>query len=253
MKEREMALNNLIYKIRIGSTMYGTIVETSDEDLSGIFIPDQDYVLGIKKVEQVELSEKISKTIRNQKGDTDYVVYSLTKIIPLLIANNPNIIEFLFAPESCVLLRTQFSDELINNRHLFLSKKAYHTFKGYAYAQRQKLIVKREHMTGRIELSNKYGYDVKFASHLIRLLLECLQLLTEKSLTFPLSQNNLIRDIKIGKYELSWILEKAEYLEKLIDEAYIKSDLQYSANIEEINKLQIKLLKYYWDEKGEIK
>ena len=248
MKEQEMALQNIIYKIRIGSTLYGTYVEnSSDEDFSGVFIPEKEYVLGTKKVEQVSLSQKTSKTIRNQVGDVDYVLYALPKFINLLTGNNPNIIEFLYVPKPCIIYSNAYADELIENRNLFLSKKAYHTFKGYSYAQRQKLVVKKENMTGRTELALKFGYDVKFASHLIRLLLEGLQILTEKTLTFPLPENNLVRDIKLGKYELKWVLDKAEYLEKLVDEAYIKSDLQYTANFEEINKLQIKMLEDYWN------
>jgi len=246
MIEQKMASDNLIYKIRIGSNMYGTITETSDEDLGGIFIPDKDYVLGTKHCEQVELSEKISKTIRNQKGDTDYVVYSLTKFIQLAIGNNPNIIEFFYSPIHCIIYKDQFAEELIVNRDLFLSKKAYHTFKGYSYAQRKKLEVKRGNQTGRTVLVDKFGYDTKFAGHLIRLLYECLQLLAEKNLIFPLPENNLIRDIKLGRYSLDWILEEAKRLENLVDLAYVKSDLQYTADYEKINKLQIYLLEKFW-------
>ena len=246
MIEQKMALDNLIYKIRIGSNMYGTMSETSDEDLGGVFIPNKEYIIGTKKIEQVILSEKISKTVRNQKGDTDFTVYALPKFIQLLAGNNPNIIEFLYAPTHCILKNSTYMETILLRRDLFLSKKAYHTFKGYAYAQRQKLEVKRDNMTGRKELSLKYGYDVKFASHLIRLLLECLQLLTEKTLTFPLPENNLVRDIKLGRYDLTWVLNKAEELEKLVDLAYVKSDLQYTPNFEEINNLQMTVLEYFW-------
>ena len=76
MTEPEMAIKNLIYKIRTGSVMYGTNTETSDEDLGGIFIPEKDYIIGIKRCDQVILSHKISKTKRNTKGDIDYTVYS---------------------------------------------------------------------------------------------------------------------------------------------------------------------------------
>ena len=160
MKEQEMALENIIYKIRIGSNLYGTYIkDSSDEDFSGVFVPEKDYVLGIKMVEQVSLSQKSSKTIRNQVGDVDYVLYALPKLIQLLIGNNPNIIEFLYVPKSCVVYSSEWSNRLIENRHLFLSKKAYHTFTGYAYSQRRKLEVKRENMTGRKELVDKFGFD----------------------------------------------------------------------------------------------
>lgn len=246
MIEQEMAIQNIIYKIRVGSTLYGTTTPSSDEDLAAIFIPDKDYVLGIQRCDQVILSEKRSKTIRNKPGDIDYTNYSLIKFIALAISNNPNIIEFLYAPENCQLFITDYSKDLLQNRHLFLSKKAYHTFKGYAYAQRLKLQVKKENMTGRTELTEKFGYDTKFASHLIRLLLECHQILVEQTIEFPLAQNNLVKDIKLGKYSLEEILYKADELERLIDLAYTKSDLQNRADIISINKLQIQLLEGYW-------
>lgn len=245
MQEQKMALDNMIYKIRTGSILYGTHTEMSDDDFSGIFIPNKEYLLGIKRIEQVELSTHTSQQIRNTKGDVDYVIYALPKFIQLSVGNNPNIIEQFYIPDNCVLYTSNLAIELIKNRDLFLSKKVYHTFKGYAYSQRQKLDTKRENMSGRKELIEKYGYDVKFASHLVRILFECLELLVEKNLHFPLSQNNLIRDIKLGKYELSWVLNKATELEQLIDQAYITSDLQYSPNIEKINELQMYLLETF--------
>lgn len=248
MNEQDIALNNMIFKLRTGSVMYGTQTPNSDEDFSGIFIPNEEYILGQKHIEQVSLSQKRSKTIRNKPGDIDYVLYALPKFIELAAANNPNILEFFYAPKHCILFMNTYAQELINARELFLSKKAYHTFKGYAYAQRQKLIIKKENMTGRTELAEKFGYDTKFASHLVRLLMEALQILTEHMIQFPLPQNNLIRDIKIGKYTLEWVLKKSEEIESLVDLAYVKSDLQYTPNFEEINKLQITLLKSYWKE-----
>lgn len=246
MIEQKMALDNLIYKVRTGSNLYGTTIDTSDEDYIGIFVPTKDYVMGIKTCEQVEISEKKSKTIRNQKGDTDYTIYSLLKFIRLAISNNPNIIELFFVPKNCELIKTDLMKKLIAHRHLFISKKSYHTFKGYAYAQRRKLEVKKTNMTGRTQLVEQYGYDTKFASHLIRLLLECHELLVEETIHLPLSQNNLIRDIKLGKYSLEWILNKATELEKYIDFSYTHSNLQYSANLKHINALQIYLLEKYW-------
>lgn len=246
MKEQQIAKDNLIYKIRIGSVMYGTDTPSSDADFGGVFIPTKDYILGTKNLEQVILSEKNSKALRNTQEDIDYTAYALPKFIRLLIGNNPNIIEFLYAQESTILVKTKYMQKILDNRNLFLSKKAYHTFKGYAYAQRRKLEVKRDNMTGRTELALKFGYDTKFASHLIRLLFEGLQILTEKTLTFPLPQNNMIRDVKLGKYDLTWVLNKAHYLEELIDEAYIHSDLQYTPDFEAINELQISLIEDFW-------
>ena len=246
MIEKQIAQDNLIYKIRTGSHLYGTSTEESDEDFIGIFIPPKDYVMGVKRCEQVILSTKTSQSARNSKGDIDYTVYCLIKFIHLAIGSNPNIIELFFVEHPCLLYCNEFGRRLKEAYPLFISKKAYHTFKGYAYSQRKKLEIKKEHMTGRKELATKFGFDVKFGSHLLRLLLECLQLLTEGRLTFPLSQNNLVKDVKLGKYDLEWVLNKAEELEKLVDLAYVNSKLQHTANIEKINELQISLLEDYW-------
>ena len=249
MKEREMALNNMIYKIRSGSQLYGTVTDNSDTDFMGIFIPDKDYVMGINKCDQVNLSEKVSTTIKNQKEDVDYILYSLPKFIHLAIGNNPNILELFFVNPNCVLFENEFAKRLKNCYSLFVSKKSYHTFKGYSYTQRKKLTIKRANMTGRTELVAKHGYDTKFASHLIRLLLEGQQILNEGKITLPLPQNNLVRDIKLGQYSLEWVLNKAEEFEHLVDLAYSNSKLQHSADLKNINKLQIKLLEDYWSKR----
>lgn len=249
MNEIILAQNNLIYKVISGSNAYGTNTKDSDKDYMGIFIPTEDYVLGLYKCDQVELGTKNhSLNQKNTKEDIDFTVYNLVKFIHLAIGNNPNIIELFFMPKNCIIYKHPIMDELLSNYKLFISKKAFHTFTGYAYSQRKKLEVKKENMTGRVELVEQYGYDTKFASHLIRLLLEGWQILVEGKITLPLTQNNLILDIKKGKYDLQWILNKADSLEDQINTAYSNSKLQHSADIEKINDLQKYLLKKWWKE-----
>jgi predicted nucleotidyltransferase len=247
MNSKEMALNNLVYKIRTGSKLYGTNVEKSDDDFLGIFIPNKEYVMGLYKCDQVLLNTK-----SNSGEAVDYTIYSLPKFFKLAIDNNPNIIEMFFAPQSQHFLKEELSpwNEIIEKAYpLFISKKAYHTFKGYAYSQKIKMQNKDEaRIIGkRKELYTKYGYDTKFASHLIRLLLEGLELLVEGKITFPLSQNTLIRDIRYGKYTIEEVIKKADGIEKLVDEAYVKSSLQHSADIKKINKLQIDILEDFYN------
>jgi hypothetical protein len=98
----------------------------------------------------------------------------------------------------------------------------------------------------RKEYLEKFGYDVKFASHLIRLLTEGLELLIEGRLAFPITHNRLVRDIKEGKLDLNQVLAKAEQLESLVEEAYVKSSLQHSPDLEAINNLQIQMLEDFW-------
>lgn len=114
----------LIFKCLAGSHAYGTAIETSDEDYRGIYRnPQGEYLM---------LAEP-SQQIANEKQDIVY--YSLKRFIELASACNPNIIELLYMPEDCIKLKTPTMQMLLENRDLFLSKKAFHSFSGYAYSQ----------------------------------------------------------------------------------------------------------------------
>lgn len=246
MLERDVALNNLILKIVHGSYLYGSSTPESDKDYVGIFIPPKDYVLGIKTCDRVELSTNPSSSGKaNTKDDVDTVFYSLPKFVELAINNNPNIIEILYAPLDMTLVETDIAKELRQNRHLFLSKKVKHTLCGYAYSQRQKLLNK-QYEGSRLHLVAKYGFDVKFAYHLIRLLSEGLETMKTGTLTLPCPNRQLLLDIKQGKVPLSDVLKIADEIELQVEEAFNKSPLQRSPDLEAINKLQIRLLENYW-------
>ena len=82
-----------------------------------------------------------------------------------------------------------------------------------------------ESLSHRKSLVLKYGYDTKFASHLIRLVLEGIELLYTKNLIFPLEYADYIKDIKNGKYEMGQILEEFDILEKRLNKAQSESEL----------------------------
>ena len=110
-----------------GSHAYGTNVEDSDIDIRGIATNSAPDILTRKGFEQVE----------DKKTDT--VVYSLEKIISLLSNCNPNVIEMLgLKPEHYIYL-TDIGRDLIKNADMFLSKRAIHSFGGYATAQLRRL------------------------------------------------------------------------------------------------------------------
>lgn len=248
MQEREMAKKNLIFKAITGSKLYGTDTPKSDADYVGVFIPDKEYILGLKTCEQVEFKTNPSDSgRRNTKDDTDMTIYSLPKFIKLCSQNNPNILELLFVDKNHILYTTPYWEEVLANTHLFVSKKVQHTFLGYAHSQKQKVLTKNPEGSRR-EFIEKYGYDVKFASHLIRLLVEGLELLDNGQLRFPITMNRYIRDVKEGKVPLDKVLAKADELESLIMKSSALSKLPYSPNYEELSKLQMNLIERYWKE-----
>ncbi len=94
----------------------------------------------------------------------------------------------------------------------------------------------------RQELILKYGMDTKFSSHLIRILLECKELLLTKNIEFPLKERQLIIDIKTGKYKCEEIIKMADELEVEINSLKIK---EYKQDYNELNALLIDIIKNF--------
>jgi len=226
--------------------LYGTETDDSDKDYLGVFIPDKDYVLGTKRVEQVEIrTNPTDSGHRNTKTDVDTVLYSLPKFIHLLTNNNPNILEVLFAPQKNIIYCDRFGQMLLDNANLFVSKKLKYTFLGYAISQKKKLLFKNFE-GGRKEVVEKNGYETKFASHIIRLLSEGIELLLSSRVNFPLEIADQIRSIKQGKQDLNYVLTYADRLEQLVEQVFSKSTIPNTPDIEAINKLQISMLELFW-------
>ena len=110
-----------------GSWAYGTNIETSDVDIRGCALNKKSEILTNVKFEQV--TDK----------DTDTTIYSFNKLMHLLSNCNPNVIEILGLKPEHYLYLSEEGKELLNNSSLFLSKRAFHTFGGYAYSQLRRL------------------------------------------------------------------------------------------------------------------
>ena len=56
--------------------------------------------------------------------------------------------------------------------------------------------------SNRKELIKEYGYDTKFAYHLVRILLELYEMITTNNLVFPLREKDMLMKIKLGKVDI---------------------------------------------------
>jgi predicted nucleotidyltransferase len=98
-------------------------------------------------------------------------------------------------------------------------------------------------ITNRYELVLKHGYDTKFGSHLIRLLLEGEELLLTSTLSFPLQYADTLLAIKRGEYEIGKLLELATQIEDRMRDAKENSLLPSTPQFDKINALVKKMTK----------
>ncbi len=94
-------------------------------------------------------------------------------------------------------------------------------------------------------LLNRYGFDTKFASHLIRLMLEGVELLETGKLEFPLKERQLIKNIREGKWTIEQVLKFSEELEQKIETLSVSSLLPSKPRIKEIEQYTIGVLYDY--------
>ena len=237
--------SNVHYETMMGSVAYGASTDKSDLDVYAWYIPPKEqifphlgghiYGLG-PKPQYVDQFQSHHIAGHPKYPEIDYTCYSITNYFHLCAGCNPNMLDSLFAPQHCVMHCTVLAKHVRDNKEVFLCKKAYHTFTGYAYAQRNSLLSKNP-VGKRKETIEKYGYDVKLMSHAVRLILECQDIL-EKS-TIEIGQHGeLLKFIKTGGWSLDAFNAFFEEKEKLLKQ--IDNLEKLSQFFEYLNKTQPK-------------
>lgn len=237
--------SNVILAGYVGSIAHGTYILNSDpnsiddKDVMGIYVNPIDYYLGLGRGQETK-EYKIK--------EWDVVLYEVRKFISLLLKSNPNVLSLLWLPEKYYILGGELSFALIQNRYIFTSKKAYHSFTGYAYSQLKRMEHYRfEGYMGqkRKELVEKFGYDCKNASHLLRLLRTGIEFLTEGKLYVEREDAPQLVSIKKGEWKLEDIKSEAERLFEKTHDAYINSKLPDNPDHEMANKLLKNMIARY--------
>lgn len=303
----------------VGSHSYGTATSESDMDYMSVVIPETKYYLGLSNWgNSGTMKDVYEDSITGQLVEHQY--YELKKFISMCSAMNPNAIPLLWLNHDLYTIMTPEGESLMKNRELFNSKKAYHTFSGFAHNQLQKmggifndaeesnqflkngyqrvmdflfssieyqrflraklhteftsgevydegylaaLIAINTHckeeskrikdgpITGRMgakrkELREKYGYDCKFAYHVIRQMKMCIEFLSNPQDGLKVMRkgidSELLYSIRQGEFTQESIKKMADELFLEAKEIFKTTTLPDNPCMEEIEALTISLL-----------
>lgn len=248
---------NVHYLTIMGSVAYGVSSDTSDMDVYGFCTPKKEMAFphlgGViqgfgnqgEKFDQWQQHHVKDKDALAGKGrDYDFTVFNIIKFFDLLMDNNPNVIDSIYTAQECVLHITEVGTMVRETRDMFLSQKMYPKFKGYAYSQLHKMTSK-EPIGKRVAIREQFGFDVKFAYHLVRLLGECEQIL--KTGTLDLRQNNEhLKAIRRGEVPEEDVRKWASDKEKQLEILFTETKLPVQPSESKIKELLLRCLEHHY-------
>lgn len=244
-------VHGVCYETMMGSIAYGVNTDVSDTDVYGFAVPPPDVLFPHLQGEIPGFGKQIAPFEQFQSHHNifedrsyDLAIFNITKYFNLCMEANPNMIDSLFTPLNCVLHATKIGVLVRENRKLFLSKACWPKFKGYAYSQLHKMKEKTPKAgSKRDENVQKYGYDVKYAYHLFRLLNEVEQILQTGDLDITQDRERL-KAIRRGEYTEESIYNIFSESERRLERIYTDSKLRDVPDEAQIKQLLLTCLEH---------
>jgi len=235
----------------MGSQAYGVTTKGSDWDMVGFCVPPKDIVFphlggviqGFGRQQQKFVCYE-KHHVRAEGRTYDLNCYNIVHYLHLCMDNNPNMLDSLFVPRECIVHSSKISEMVREKRRTFLHKGAWHRYKGYAYSQLHKM-KNKEPEGKRAATVAKFGYDVKFAYHLVRLLYEVEQILVEGDIDLRRHREHLkaIRRGDVTEEDIRcWAANREVYLEKL----YAESKIPWGPDQDAIKQLLLDCLEEHY-------
>jgi len=257
---RKLARNDLLmgvnphiidthYEVIMGSFAYGVSSDVSDTDVYGMYVPPIEYIFPhtagyIRGFGPQPDYGKVDNFQRHHimcdGREYDLALFSIIRYFDLCMDNNPNMIDSLFVPARCVVHIDTVGEIMRENRRLFLHKGIQKKLLGYAFGQLKK--IRSQTREGkRAEVVEKYGYDVKNAYHVVRLVQQAEMVMTTHDLDLELNRE-LLKSVRRGEWTLERLEEWFEQRQRDLDTLYVTSDLRLVPDYDTIKSLLMQCL-----------
>lgn len=246
---------HIILETVVGSTLHGTSVSDGleDLDLMAIVIESHKHMCGFFPEDTWTWRTK-PQGVRSEAGDVDFVAYGLRKFLTLATKGNPTILLALFSPREAVRKIDVFGEQLRELAPHIVSKQCYAPFRGYMRQQHERLLgLRGGRNVTRPELVSAYGYDTKYAAHIVRLGLQGEEILSTGKLTLPMPEasRELVVKVRTGGFTLAQVSEQIIEAEERINAAYTCSPLPERADVKRVQHWMLQCYLTRWNERGE--
>jgi len=127
----------IVVKMKFGSHLYGTNIETSDTDYKGVYIPEAEDIIMQRTKKTINSTTKKDPNGKNSSDDIDMEYFSIQEYMRLLLEGQTVAIDMLFAPDNMLLEVSDTWREIQKNKDKFLHKGV-NAFIGYCRVQANK-------------------------------------------------------------------------------------------------------------------
>lgn len=208
----------------------------------------------VQKLPDGRYIQRLGKGIKRGRAfvdDIEVVLYPLRQFVTLVISGNANIVTTLWTPfgpkgtnyqedeTQLYSLITPTWETLVKTRGYLMSKHVGFRHAGYARSQRAALTGESNNRTNRPELVAKYGYDTKYAQHMIRLIYAGTDFIADGrfNLPMPAEQVRHLKAIRTGEYSLDRLLEIVDSGIERLEQLTQQSKLPDNVDKDYVNRL----------------
>lgn len=238
LNSRNIRLQEIVLMAEVGSTVHGINVGGQD-DLDLTVIRIEQWVEFVNAFSHNKEQSMMIRTKpdgeRSMPDDLDINVYTVRKFASLMASGNPSVLTAFFSPKRDASGHWRDrSDMLLEATSSQMAGKA---FRGYMQQQLERWVGKRgQKNVNRPELVEAYGFDTKYAGHIIRLGLQGVEFMETGRLTLPMNIEDaaLIRGVRTGKYTQAEALEIARDVEFALEAAIETTTLRVNPDRQRI-------------------